>query len=69
MVGRYDEPQIDTTKAGTVTNYSSDDKKCKGQSYSAGQGFIDSGKDKVGTAPTPPSLAVRDVRNRGHRRC
>jgi len=52
-----------------VTNYSSDDKKCKGQSYSAGQGFIDSGKDKVGTAPTPPSLAVRDVRNRGHRRC
>jgi hypothetical protein len=38
-------PSLIFVVAGTVTNYSSDDPKCRGQSYSAGQGFIDSGKD------------------------
>ena len=28
-----------------MTNYTSEDRNCTGQKYSAGQGFIDSGKD------------------------
>jgi hypothetical protein len=38
-------PSLIFVLSGTVTNYSNEDKKCKGQQYSAGQGFIDSGKD------------------------
>jgi quercetin dioxygenase-like cupin family protein len=38
-------PSLIFVIAGTVTNYSSADKKCTPHKYSAGQGFIDSGKD------------------------
>lgn len=38
-------PSLIFVIAGTVTNYSSADKKCTPHTYSAGQGFIDSGKD------------------------
>jgi hypothetical protein len=38
-------PSLIFVVAGTVTNYSSEDRTCAGQKYSMGQGFIDSGKD------------------------
>jgi len=47
-------PSLIFVVAGTVTNYSSEDKKCEGHAYSAGQGFIDSGED------------VHNLRNEGN---
>jgi hypothetical protein len=38
-------PSLIFVVGGTVTNYTSEDRNCTGQKYSAGQGFIDSGKD------------------------
>jgi len=47
-------PSLIFVVAGTVTNYTGDDPSCQGRSYSAGQGFIDSGKD------------VHNLRNEGN---
>ena len=38
-------PSLIHVVAGTVTNYSSHDPTCTGHTYTAGQGFIDSGSD------------------------
>jgi quercetin dioxygenase-like cupin family protein len=38
-------PSLIFVVAGTVTNYSSDDPTCTGHTYTAGQGFVDSGDD------------------------
>jgi len=46
-------PSLIFVLAGTVTNYTSEDKSCTGHKYTAGQGFIDTGKD------------VHDLRNEG----
>jgi hypothetical protein len=42
---RHPGPSLVMVIAGTVTNYEGDDPTCTGRSYSAGQGFIDSGTD------------------------
>jgi Cupin domain len=38
-------PSLIFVLSGTVTNYTGDDKSCTGHQYTAGQGFVDSGKD------------------------
>jgi hypothetical protein len=42
---RHPGPSLIHVVAGSVTNYSSDDPTCSPHTYTAGQGFIDSGTD------------------------
>jgi len=42
---RHPGPSLILVASGTVTNYTGDDPTCTGHTYSAGQGFIDTGKD------------------------
>jgi hypothetical protein len=54
-------PSLILVIAGTVTNYSSDDPRCSGRSYTAGTGFIDPGGRDVHTLQNNGTIPAETI--------